>query len=96
MSRLSCFLPFPWFNHCKTILFLRPKYGALANNFADPEAAGKALEAIGCEKLDPVFDISGDDDAEKQGQPASDDMSSQNLPRRPSLPAKGRVCTQEP
>ena len=91
MSRLSCFLSFPWFNHCKTFFFLRPKYGALANNFADPEAAGKALEAIGCEKLDPVFDISGDDMA-KQGQPASDDTSSQNSHRRPSLPAKGRVC----
>ena len=71
--------------------FFRPKYGALANNFADPEAAGKALEAIGCEKLDPVFDITGDD-AEKEEHPASDSMSSQNSPRRPSLPAKGRAC----
>ena len=68
------------------IVFFRPKYAALANNFADPEAAGEALEAIGCEKLDPVFDISGDD-AEKQGHPASDNKS-----RRPPIQAKGRVC----
>ena len=41
------------------MIFYRPKYAALGNNFADAEDAGEALEAIGCEKLEPVFDISG-------------------------------------
>ena len=36
------------------MIFYRPKYAALGNNFADAEDAGEALEAIGCEKQ-PMF-----------------------------------------
>lgn len=59
-------------------LMSRPTYAALANNFADAEAAGEALEAIGCERLEPRFNISGriedDEDA------ASATKSSQKPP----------------
>ena len=61
-----------------SMIFYRPKYAALANNFADAEAAGEALEAIGCERLEPRFNISGriedDEDA------ASATKSSQKPP----------------
>ena len=62
-----------------SMIFYRPKYAALANNFADAEAAGEALEAIGCEKLEPRFDISWGVEDDEDAPPAA--KSSQKPPR---------------